>query len=193
VVTTDSRHDRAVAPNRLARDFRAPGPNQKWASDITYIRTGEGWLYLAAVMDLYSRRIVGWSMSERIDADLVCQALRMGLGHRRPDLGLLHHSDQGVQYTADSFVHLLESHRILASMSRRGDCWDNAVVESFFGSLKTEWLAGRPLPTRQVARQELFTYIEIFYNRIRRHASLGYVSPVAYEARSETAKQDQAA
>lgn len=192
VVTTDSSHARPVAENLLARDFAAAAPNEKWAADITYIGTDEGWLYLAAVMDLYSRRIVGWAMSETIDAALVCDALRMGLQTRQPGTGLVHHSDRGVQYVADSFVNLLDSHQITCSMSRKANCWDNAVMESFFGSLKTEWLADKSFATREAAQQDVFKYVEIFYNRKRRHASLGYVSPAAYE-KLYTAQQDQAA
>ena len=181
VVTTDSNHNQPVADNLLDRDFAASAPNRKWTADITYIPTVEGWLYLAAVMDLYSRRIVGWSMSANIDAELVCDALRMALLQRQPDDGLMHHSDRGVQYTADDFVKLLNEHKITCSMSRRGNCWDNAVMESFFGSLKTEWTFDKSYKTRAEAMQDIFKYVEVFYNRKRRHASLGYLSPAAYE------------
>jgi len=181
VVTTDSKHDNPVAENLLDRDFTASAPNQKWTADITYIPTGEGWLYLAAVMDLYSRRIVGWSMSQNIDAELVCDALRMAVLQREPSDGLMHHSDRGRQYTAGDFVELLDKHKIICSMSRKGNCWDNAVMESFFGSLKTEWTHGKSYKSRAEAEQDIFKYIEVFYNRKRRHASLGYISPDAYE------------
>ncbi len=181
VVTTDSNHHQPVADNLLDRDFTASAPNRKWTADITYIATGEGWLYLSAVMDLYSRRIVGWSMSAHLDAKLVCDALRMALLQRKPDEGLMHHSDRGVQYTAGDFVKLLDKYKIICSMSRKGNCWDNAAMESFFGSLKTEWAFGKSYKTRAEAMQDVFKYVEVFYNRKRRHASLGYVSPAAYE------------
>ena len=181
VVTTDSKHNQPVAENLLDRDFAGSAPNRKWTADITYIPTAEGWLYLSAVMDLYSRRIVGWSMSADIDAELVCDALRMAVLQRQPDDGLMHHSDRGRQYTAGDFVKLLNEHKITCSMSRKGNCWDNAVMESFFGSLKTEWTLGKSYKTRAEAMQDIFKYVEVFYNRKRRHASLGYVSPAAYE------------
>jgi len=181
VVTTDSNHNQAVADNLLDRNFTASAPNLKWTADITYIPTAEGWLYLSSVMDLYSRRIVGWSMSANIDSELVCDALRMAVLQRKPAAGLMHHSDRGVQYTADNFVDLLEEHKITCSMSRRGNCWDNAVMESFFGSLKTEWTFDKSYKTRAEAMQDIFKYVEVFYNRKRRHASLGYLSPAAYE------------
>lgn len=152
VATTDSNHNRPVADNLLDRDFTASAPNRKWAADITYIPTGEGWLYLSAVMDLYSRRIVGWSMSANIDAELVCEALRMAVLQRHPGDGLMHHSDRGVQYTAGDFVKLLNEHKITCSMSGKGNCWDNAVMESFFGSLKTEWTFDKSYKTRAEAK-----------------------------------------
>jgi putative transposase len=183
VATTDSNHTLPVAQNILDRDFAADAPNRKWASDITYIATDEGWLYLAAVMDLYSRKIVGWSMSEHIDTGLVENALKMAVTQRRPQPGLLCHSDRGSQYASDSMQKLLGSHQIVCSMSRRGNCWDNACMESFFGSLKSEWVYGKRYATRDQARKDVFKYIEMFYNRQRRHATLGYVSPTAYEQR----------
>ncbi len=183
VVTTDSSHGQPIAANLLAREFDADKPNRKWAADITYIRTREGWLYLAAIMDLYSRRIVGWSMSASIDANLVDAALQMAVQGRRPGKDLIHHSDRGVQYASDQYQGLLGRHGITCSMSRKGDCWDNACMESFFGKLKTEWVCGRTYGDHSEARLELFWYIEVFYNRKRRHASLGYVSPVDYEQR----------
>lgn len=185
VLTTDSGHSMAVADNLLDRDFAAASPNSKWVADITYIPTCQGWLYLACVMDLFSRRIVGWSMSEHIDSELVMSALRMAIEQRKPVAGLLHHSDRGSQYASDSFQDLLGLNGIICSMSRKGNCWDNACMESFFGSLKTEWLDGQKYPTHQAAKNSLFEYIELFYNRKRRHASLGYVSPADYEKMNE--------
>jgi len=192
VVTTDSNHHEPIADNVMERDFNADKPNRKWVADITYIATGEGWLYLAAVMDLYSRRIIGWSMSERIDTALVESALEMAIYQRRPDAGLIHHSDRGVQYAAYGYQQKLKDLDIICSMSRKGDCWDNAAMESFFGRLKTEWVYGKKYGNRETAKKDLFNYIEVFYNRKRRHASLGYVSPVAFEVRHE-ADVDQAA
>jgi len=181
VVTTDSKDNQPVADNLLDRDFAATAPNRKWTADITYIPTAEGWLYLSAIMDLYSRRIVGWSMSADIDAELVCDALRMAVLQRQPDDGLMHHSDRGRQYTAGDFVKLLNEHKITCSMSRKGNCWDNAVMESFYRSLKTELIHHEDFRTREEARWAIFEYIEVFYNRIRRHSTLGYVSPLEYE------------
>ena len=171
----------AVAENLLDRNFTAAVPNQKWVADITYIPTYQGWLYLACVMDLYSRRIVGWAMSEHIDSALVISAMKMALSRRRPETDLLHHSDRGSQYASDLFQDLLDDNRIVCSMSRKGDCWDNACMESFFASLKTEWLAEKKYETREQAKNHVFNYIEMFYNRKRRHAALGYLSPAAYE------------
>ena len=181
VLTTDSDHAMAVAENLLSRDFTAASPNQKWVADITYIPTRRGWLYLAAAMDLYSRRIVGWAMSEHIDSALVLSAMNMAISQCRPEAGLLHHSDRGSQYASDVFQDLLDDNGIVCSMSRKGDCWDNACIESFFGSLKTEWVADKKYESREQARNDIFKYIELFYNRKRRHAALGYLSPAAYE------------
>ena len=192
VLTTDSDHGMATAENVLNRDFTATAMNQKWAADITYIPTCQGWLYLAAVMDLYSRRIVGWAMSKHIDSALVVSAINMAILQRRPEAGLLHHSDHGSQYASDPFQELLEDNKITCSMSRKGDCWDNACMESFFGSLKTEWLGDKKYKTREQAKNDIFNYIEMFYNRKRRHAALGYLSPAAYEELYEM-KQEQAA
>jgi putative transposase len=192
VVTTNSGHTLSVAGNVLNREFTADAPNRKWVADITYIPTQMGWLYLAVVLDLFSRRIVGWSMSGRIDAELVQAALRMALLHRRPEAGLIHHSDRGVQYAADDFQRLLATHQVTCSMSRKGNCWDNACAESFFGSLKNEWVKGKLYETHDEAKKDIFNYIEVFYNRKRKHASLGYVSPAAYEEMHEI-KQEQAA
>ena len=180
VRTTDSNHAQPVAANVLDRDYATTGPNQKWVADITYVGTREGWLYLATVLDCFSRRIVGWAMSERIDTALVRDALAMGVTTRSPRAGLIHHSDRGVQYTAESFRELVQRSGVRLSMSRRGDPWDNAMQESFYGALKTEWVDG-VYATREDAKMELFKYIEMFYNRRRRHQSLGYVSPVRYE------------
>ena len=180
--TTDSSHERPVAENVLARDFAAELPDRKWAADITYVPTGEGWLYLAAVLDLCSRKVVGWSMAEHMRTGLVSDALKMAVARRRPGEGLLHHSDRGSQYASDDYRHLLQSHGIDCSMSGKGDCWDNAVMESFFGTLKTELVNHEHYETREQARASIFEYIEVFYNRRRLHSSLGYVSPEQFEA-----------
>jgi transposase InsO family protein len=180
--TTDSDHRHPIAPNRLDRDFEATVPDQKWACDLTYIWTDEGWLYLSVVLDLFSRRVVGWSMHENLRATGVTDALSMALKRRRPDAGLLHHSDRGVQYACGDYRDLLNEHGIVASMSRSGNCYDNAVAESFFGTLKTELVHRTRYPTRAAARASVFAWIECWYNRRRRHSSLGYRSPEAFEA-----------
>ena len=180
-VTTDSDHGFSVAPNYLARDFTATAPNQRWVADITYIRTGEGWLYLAVVLDLYSRAIVGWSMSHRITRDLVLKALLMALWRRHPEEDLVHHSDRGSQYASSDFQALLDEHGIVCSMSGTGNCYDCEAMESFFGLLKRERVYRRRYRTRQEARTDLFDYIERFYNRKRRHGSAGRMSPLNYE------------
>jgi transposase InsO family protein len=185
VVTTDSNHALAIADNILNRNFTADRPNRKWAGDITYIPTKMGWLYLAVVMDMFSRRIVGWSMSDAIDSALVQSAMKMALADRNPSAGLIHHSDRGVQYASGDFQDLLKDNKTICSMSRKGNCWDNAVVESFFGSLKNEWVKGKIYGTLDDAKKDIFNYIEMFYNRKRRHASLGYVSPAVYEEMHE--------
>lgn len=182
-VTTDSQHDQPVAANVLARQFTPSQLNQVWASDITYIPTGEGWLYLATVMDLASRRIVGWAMSARIDRTLACDALTAALTRRRPPPGLLHHSDRGSHYASGDYQALLATHRMIPSMSRKGNCWDNAPMESFFHSMKVEWLNDQTFPTRAAARQASFTFIEVWYNRQRLHSTLGYQSPETFERR----------
>ena len=174
----------ARAGNLLEQDFSAQTPNERWASDITYIWTGQGWLYLAVVMDLYSRRIIGWSMSRRINRQLVLNALLMALGQRRPGDDLIHHSDRGVQYLSDDFQDLLKKHGIICSMSDKGSCYDNAVVESFFASLKRERIKRRKYRTRDEARADVFDYIERFYNRKRRHGTIGNISPVEFEKRT---------
>lgn len=180
--TTDSNHDLPIAPNRLNRDFAARAPNCKWVCDLTYIWTDQGWLYLATVMDLYSRRIVGWSMQDHLRTSLTSQALTMALEARRPGAGLLHHSDRGVQYASEEYQRLLKSHGIVCSMSRTGDCYDNAAAESFFATLKRELINGKRYQTHEQAKRELFEWIEVFYNRQRRHSAIGNVSPEAFEA-----------
>ena len=184
VLRKTTRSGLARAENLLDQDFAAETANERWASDITYIWTGQGWLYLAVVMDLYSRRIIGWSMSRRINRQLVLNALSMALGHRRPGNNLIHHSDRGVQYLSDDFQGLLKKHRITCSMSDKGSCYDNAVVESFFASLKRERIKRRKYKTRDAARADVFDYIERFYNRKRRHGYVGNISPVEFEKRT---------
>jgi putative transposase len=179
--TTDSNHAHPVAENVVNRDFEPMAANRTWAADVTYIATGEGRLYLAVVEDLYSRQIVGWSMGERMDSRSVVDALEMALAARQPGAGLVAHSDRGSQYASEHHRGLLARHGIVCSMSRRANCWDNAPTESFFASLKKELTHGEIFATRAEARSSLFEYIEIFYNRIRRHASLGYLSPAEYE------------
>ena len=181
VRTTDSNHRLPVAANILDRDFEPQGPNASWCADITYIPTGEGWLYLAVVEDLFSRMVVGWSMDESMESRLVVDALEMALARRRPDAGLLAHSDRGSQYASDHYQRVLSAEGIVCSMSRRGDCWDNAPMESFFGRLKCEVAPGQMFATRDQARAELFEYLEVFYNRVRLHSSLGFLSPVEFE------------
>jgi transposase InsO family protein len=183
-VTTDSKHSFPVAENLLDREFFSAGPNQVWASDITYIWTQEGWLYLAAVIDLHSRMVVGWSMSERIDRSLVLDALSMAVGRRKPGPGLIHHSDRGIQYASNDYQAALKRHEMLCSMSHKGDCWDNAVAESFFSTLKTERVHHRLYRSRAEARRDIFEYIEVFYNRVRLHSTLGYLSPALFECRA---------
>jgi putative transposase len=179
--TTDSDHDLPVAENLLDRQFDPGSPNEAWVADITYIPTREGWLYLAAVEDLYSRRVVGWAMAERLESRLVVDALALAVDRRLPGEGLLAHSDRGSQYASDHYQGLLARHGITCSMSRRADCWDNAPMESFFASLKKELVHGADFATRAEARAAVVEYIEVFYNTRRRHSSLGYVSPAEYE------------
>jgi transposase InsO family protein len=185
-VTTHSKHALPVAQNLLGRHFGASEANVKWASDITYLWTDEGWLYLAVVLDLFSRRVVGWSMQASLSRCLVVDALKTALCQRRPAPGLVHHSDRGSQYASEAFQQALETAGIGCSMSRRGNCWDNAPVESFFGTLKQELVNRCRFATREAARREVFEYIEVWYNRQRRHSSLGYVSPAAFERRALT-------
>lgn len=184
-VTTDSDPDRPIAENVLNRDFAPGAPNQSWAGDITYIWTGEGWLYLAVILDLFSRRVIGWSMDDNMETPLVSRALQTAIGKRLPGDDLLHHSDRGSQYASDDYQELLDQNHITCSMSRRGNCWDNAVVESFFGTLKNELIYRRPWPTRESAHQAVAEYIELFYNTWRRHSFLGQKSPCAYEIEYE--------
>lgn len=183
VRTTDSRHEHPVAPNVLNREFYPERPDAVWAGDITYIPTAEGWLYLAVVLDLYSRRVVGWATADRLKSELVSQALEMALAQRRPSEPLLHHSDRGVQYASGEYQRLLAAHGLEVSMSRTGECYDNAVVESFFGTLKQELVHQERYPSRAAAQRSLFEYIEVFYNRQRLHSTLGYRSPAQYEAK----------
>ena len=178
--TTDSRHTLPVAPNRLDQNFETERPDQVWTADITYVATGEGWLYLAVVLDLYTRQIVGWAMRERMTKDLVIDALRMAWFRRHPLPGLVHHSDRGSQYCSHDFQEQLVAYGMLASMSRKGNCWDNAPSESWFNSLKNERVHGARYATRDEARADVFEYIEVFYNRVRRHSSLGGISPVSF-------------
>ena len=182
--TTDAKHDYGVARNLLARRFsikETGGINQAWCGDITYIRTAEGWLYLAVLLDLGSRMVVGWAMRESLESSLSMDALRMALARRTIKPGLVHHSDRGVQYAATDYRELLSKHKIVASMSRRGNCYDNAVSESFFATLKWELVDRFKWLTRTAVRTAIFEYIEVWYNRVRRHSTLGYLSPLAYE------------
>lgn len=179
--TTQADPQAKAAPNVLQQDFTAPVPNQRWAADITYVATAEGWLYVAAILDLFSRRIVGLAMSERMTAGLVLKALHQALIHRRPSTHLVHHSDKGSQYTSEGFQSQLKRHGITASMSGTGNCFDNAAMESFFHTLKTEHIYFESYHTREQAKASIFEYVEVFYNRQRRHSTLGYVSPVAFE------------
>lgn len=183
--TTDSNHALPIAPNTLAQDFTVDAPNRVWVTDITYIPTREGWLYLAAILDLYSRRVVGWSMSERITRQLTLDALAMALRARAPGHGLLHHSDRGSQYASADYQAALTAAGITCSMSRKGNCYDNAVAESFFATLKTELVHDADWDTRAQARSAIFEYLEVFYNRRRRHSSIGYVSPEEFELKYE--------
>ena len=178
--TTQRQPGVVPAPNRLNQDFSASAPNQKWVSDFTLIETGEGWLFLAVVLDLFSRKVIGWAMSQKMDTALVITALRMALLGRRPPAGLLHHSDQGSQYTSAAYRTCLNEALAQLSMSGVGNCYDNAVVESFFGTLKTECVTG-PFPTCSLARTTIFEYMEVWYNRQRLHSTLGYHSPVDFE------------
>lgn len=181
VRTTDSRHDQPIAPNRLAQAPQPEGPNQVWAADITYVPTRQGWVFVAAILDLYSRRIVGWSVSSRIDTALVLAALQMALCHRQPPAGLIFHSDRGVQYASLEYRRALALAEMIASMSRKANCYDNATMESFWSTLKLELLYRAEFENEAQVRQAVFEYVEVFYNRQRLHSSLGYRSPVEFE------------
>jgi transposase InsO family protein len=189
--TTDSRHTLPIAPNVLARRFEAAAPNTVWVTDMTYLWTLEGWLYLVVILDLFSRRVVGWAMCDRMTRQLTLDALTMALTHRQPARGLIHHSDRGSQYASHDYRRVLAAHGIVCSMSRRGDCWDNAVAESFFSTLKLELVYETAWRTRAEARADVFQYVEGFYNGQRLHSSLGYLSPVAFERHYD--QQDRAA
>lgn len=180
VATTDSDHDQPIAPNRLP-DKKITGPNQGWCVDITYVPTGEGWLYLAGVMDLYSRKLIGWAMEDHLQTSLPLAALHMALQQRRPGAGLLHHSDRGVQYASGDYRQVLSAFGLEASMSRRANCYDNAAMESFWGTLKNELVHRMKYATRAEARRSIFAWIETYYNRVRLHSSLSYKSPVDFE------------
>jgi len=179
--TTDSTHQHPVAPNLLDRQFTVDAPNAVWVTDITYIWTQEGWLYLAAILDLYSRKVVGWAVDESLERHLALDALAMALSNRRPARGLLHHSDRGVQYASDDYQKALKKDGLICSMSRKGDCWDNAVAESFFATLKGELIERGCWPTKARARAAIIEYIACFYNSKRSHSVLGYTSPMEYE------------
>ena len=184
VRTTDSNHDEPIAPNRLATAPKPTAPNQIWVGDITYIETQEGWLYLAGILDLYSRKLVGWAMSEHIDTALVLNALAMACLHRQPPANLLFHSDRGVQYASGDYRQALRAARFVASMSRKGNCYDNATMESFWSTLKLDLVYRRDFLSHRQARAEIFDYIECFYNRQRTHSALGYFSPVDFELKN---------
>ena len=178
---TDSKHNLPIAPNLLNRQFKIDQPNRCYVGDITYIATNEGWLYLATVIDLYSRKIVGWSMADNMKADLVNNALLMAIWQRKPRKGLIWHTDRGSQYASNSHCKIIHQHGIIQSMSRKGNCWDNAVAESFFHTLKNELIYQCKFKTREEAKNVIFEYIEVFYNRIRAHSTNDYLSPVEYE------------
>lgn len=182
--TTNSKHSLPVAPNLLQQDFSANAPDEKWVGDITYLDTREGWLYLAVLIDLHSRRVVGWATSTRITADLTCDALKMALRNRGNPTGVIVHSDRGSQYCSHAYQNLIRGHGLVCSMSGRGNCYDNACAESFFHSLKVEAIHTEQFTTRAQIKSTVFEYIEVFYNRIRRHSHCGYISPVAFEAKA---------
>ena len=180
--TTNSNHTHNIAPNLLGGDFQATGPNQKWAGDITYLWTAEGWLYLAVIIDLYSRRVIGWAVSDRLKQDLPIEALKRAIALRQPPPGVIHHSDRGSQYCSNDYRKLLKNHDFLSSMSGKGNCYDNAAVETFFKSLKAELIWREKYETREQAQNALFHYINGFYNPRRRHSYLGNISPVKFES-----------
>lgn len=193
VVTTDSNHRLPVAENLLNREFGCEVPNRRWVSDLTYIWTAEGWLYLAVVLDLFSRRVIGWSMGKTMECGLVLSALEMAIGKRRPREGLLCHSDRGSQYASHAYQQALSQAGIRCSMSRKGNCWDNAPMESFFASLKRELVHRVRFSTRSEAKSAVFAWIEVWYNRKRRHSSLGYISPEVFEQRYQQQQQARVA
>jgi putative transposase len=180
-VTTDSKHNLPVVANLLNRDFSTTAPNQKWVSDITYVWTDEGWLYLATVIDLYSRAVIGWSIQPTMTRELICDALMMALWRRGFPRGVLCHSDRGSQYCSDDYQKMLKECGLICSMSRKGNCWDNAVAESFFHSIKTELIYTERYATREIAKQSVFQYIEVYYNRVRRHSAIGSIAPEVFE------------
>ena len=185
VRTTNSNHSSPIAPNLLERDFAADAPNKKWVTDMTYIATYEGWLYLAGVLDTYSRKLIGWAMGKQHDAELVKEALHMALIQRQPGADLVHHSDRASEYASTCYQELLQQHNIQISMSKKGDCYDNSMMESFWGTLKEEGIGESLFSSRKEAETALFDYIEVFYNRKRRLSSLGYLSPVDFEKQEE--------
>ena len=191
--TTDSNHNLPIAPNLLNRDFYASAPDTKYVGDITYISTGEGWLYLATVIDLYSRKVVGWSMADNMKVSLVNDALNMAIQHRHPSQGLLWHTDRGSQYAAYSHKDLLQKYGIVQSMSRKGNCWDNAVAESFFKTLKSDLVYQTYFYTQKQAKREIFEYIEFHYNRVRSHSYLGNISPSKFEEMNLVLQMETAA
>jgi putative transposase len=180
-VTTDSKHNKPISPNLLQRQFDVTQPDKYWVGDITYIPTKEGWLYLATVIDLYSRQVIGWSMADHMKTRLINDALTMAIWKRKPSRGLIWHSDQGSQYASDGHRAILKDHGVIQSMSRKGDCWDNAVAESFFHTLKTELTNHYQFNNHQEAKNVIFEYIEVFYNRIRIHSANNYLAPVEFE------------
>lgn len=182
--TTDSNHALPVVPNRVMRDFTAKGPNRLWVTDITYLWTDEGWLYLAAIIDVFTRKVVGWAMKDRLTLPLALDALDMAVRRQKPGPGLVHHSDRGCQYASRDYRKELDRYRMVPSMSRRGQCWDNALAESFFHTLKTEHVYHERFTTRNEARSSVFEWIEVFYNRLRIHSAIGFVSPECYERRA---------
>lgn len=188
-VTTDSKHNKPISPNLLNRQFNVTRPDTYWVGDITYIPTKKGWLYLATVIDLYSRQVIGWSMADHMRAKLVNNALTMALFKRKPKKGLIWHTDQGSQYASDSHRSILKDHKIIQSMSKKGDCWDNAVAESFFHTLKTELTNHHKFENQQEAKNTIFEYIEVFYNRIRIHSANNYLAPVEFEKQNRYLKK----
>ncbi len=185
-VTTQSKHNLPVVENKLNRNFSVPAPNQAWTADITYLWTQEGWLYVAAVLDLFSRRVIGWSVASHMRTTLVENARAMAIGRRNPESGLMHHSDRGSQYASNHYQGVLKKQGIVVSMSRKGNCWDNAVMERFFGSLKSERTDGVKYVTREQAKKDIVDYIEMFYNSSRLHSTLGYLSPMEFEKHRAT-------